>query len=88
MSRYGYSDLDSINRFWIFYHRFREKDYRCDFCLVCYVLDNGDLYSRLPSDIEQDVRLCFPVILVLVLLPMFIDYFNGCAHVFGLDIAA
>jgi hypothetical protein len=41
-----------------------------------------------PNDIDQDVRLLFPGILVLVLLMMMIDYFNSCARARGLDIAA
>jgi hypothetical protein len=53
------------------------------FCPICYIIDNGDSYSRLPSDV---VRLFFSSILVLVLLPMLIDHFNGCAraHNFGI----
>jgi hypothetical protein len=46
----------------------------------CYVLDNGDSYSRLASDVDQVVRFVFPGILVLVLLPMLYDYFNGYAR--------
>jgi hypothetical protein len=48
--------------------------------------DNGDLYSRLSSDIDQVVRLIFSGILVLVFLPMLIEYFNGyvCARSFGI----
>jgi hypothetical protein len=51
----------------------------------CYVLDNGDSYSRLASDIGQAVRFVFPEILVLILLPILDDYSNGCtrAHNFG-----
>jgi hypothetical protein len=40
------------------------------------------------NDIELIVRLLFPGILVLVLLSMVIDYFNGYARVHGLGIAA
>jgi hypothetical protein len=57
------------------------------FCLGCYVLDNDNSYSRLPSDVDQVVQLFCPVILMLVLLSMLIDYFNGCARVRGLGIA-
>ena len=55
---------------------------------VCYVLDNGDSYSRFASDVDQAVRLLLTGILVLVLLPMLIDYSNGCAHERSLDTAA
>jgi hypothetical protein len=60
----------------------------CNICLGCYIIDNGDLYSRLSSDIEQTIRLPFPRILVLVLLLMVIDYFNSCTHARSLGIAA
>jgi hypothetical protein len=43
-------------------------------------------YSRLPSDVDQVVRLFCPDILVL--LPMLIDYFNGCTHARSLGIVA
>ena len=46
----------------------------------CYVLDNGDSYSRFAKDIDQAVRLLLTGILVLVLLPMLID--TGCDLVF------
>jgi hypothetical protein len=46
----------------------------------CYVLDNGDSYSRLASDIDQAVWFVFPGILALVLLPMLYDYSNGYAR--------
>jgi hypothetical protein len=58
------------------------------FCPSCYIFNNGDSYSRLPSDIDQVVRLFCPVILVLVLLPVLIDYFNGCARACSIGIAA
>jgi hypothetical protein len=85
--RYGPSDLASLDRFWIFSLDHREENYPCNICPGCYVIDNGDSYSRLPSDIDQVVRLFCPVILVLVLLPILIDYFNSCARVCSLDIA-
>jgi hypothetical protein len=52
----------------------------------CYVLDNNDSYSRLSNDVDQAVRLLFPIILVLVLLPTVINYFNNyaCAHNFNI----
>jgi hypothetical protein len=43
---------------------------------------------RLSSDVDQVVWLFCPDILVLVLLPMWIDYFNGCARAHSLGIAA
>jgi hypothetical protein len=46
------------------------------------------LCSRLSSDIDQAIQLLFPGILVLILLPMVIDYFNGCARTRSLGIAA
>jgi hypothetical protein len=57
-------------------------------CLGCYILDNGDSYPRPPGDVDQVDRLFYPDILVLVLLPMWIDYFNGCARALSLGIAA
>jgi hypothetical protein len=53
-----------------------------------YVLDNGDSYSRLPSDVDQVVRLFRSDILVIVLLPMLIDYFNDSVRARSLGIAA
>jgi hypothetical protein len=41
-----------------------------------------------PSDVDQVIRLFCPDMVVLVLLPMLIDYFNGCARARNLDIAA
>jgi hypothetical protein len=87
-SRYGSSDLALPDRSWIFSHGRREEYYPRNNFPGCYVLDNGDSYSRLSSDVNQVVRLFCPGILVLVLLPMLIDYFNGCAHARGLGIAA
>jgi hypothetical protein len=65
----------------------REKDYPCNICPSCYVLNNDDSYSRLSNDIDQTVRLFFPDILVLVLFSMLIDYLNGCARVRSINIA-
>jgi hypothetical protein len=44
------------------------------------------LSARLSGDIDQAVRLIFSGILVLVFLPMLIEYFNGyvCARSFGI----
>jgi hypothetical protein len=68
--RYGPSDLASLDRFWIFSLGRREENYPRSICPGCYVLDNGDSFPRLPSDVDQVVRLFVPDILVLVLLPM------------------
>jgi hypothetical protein len=56
-SRYGSSDLALLDRS------------RNNF-LGCYVLDNGDSYSRLSSDVDQVVQLFCPDMPVLVILPM------------------
>jgi hypothetical protein len=45
------------------------------------VLDNGDLYSRLHSDVDQAIRFIFPEMLVLVFLSMLHDYFNECLDI-------
>ena len=80
-SSYGPSDLALPDRFWIFSHSCREEDYPRNIP-VCYVLDNGDSSFRLSGDVDQAVRFIFSEILVLVLLPMLVDYFNGwCMHV-------
>jgi hypothetical protein len=86
--RYGPPDLASPERFWIFSLGRREENYPRNICPGCYVLDNGDSYSRLPSDVDQVVWLFCPVILVLVLLPTLVDYFNGYACARSLGIAA
>jgi hypothetical protein len=51
---------------------FREEYCPCYICSRCYVLDNGDSYSRL----------------LLVFLPMVIDNFNERAHAYSLGIVA
>jgi hypothetical protein len=43
---------------------------------------------RLPSDVDQTVWLLFFGMLVMLLLSMLIDYFNGCARARSLGIAA
>jgi hypothetical protein len=88
ISRYGSLDLALPDRSWIFSHGRRKEYYPRNNFSGCYVLDNSDSYSRFPSDIDQVVRLFRPDILVLVLLPMLIDYFNGCARARSLSIAA
>jgi hypothetical protein len=64
------------------------KIYSRIICPGGYILDNGDSYHRLPNDVDQVVRLFCPHILVLVLLPMWIDYFNGCTRARSLGIVA
>jgi hypothetical protein len=63
--------------FGFFSHGCREEDYPHSFCPGCYVHDNCDLYCRFSSDVDKAGRLLFPEVLVLILLPMLIDYFNG-----------
>jgi hypothetical protein len=48
----------------------------------------GGIYRRLPSNVDQVDWLFCPDILLLVLLPMWIDYFNGCTRACSLGIAA
>jgi hypothetical protein len=74
LSMYGHSDLASPDQFCIFSH--------------CYVLDNGDSYCWLSRDVDKAGQLLFPEILVLVLFPMWMYYFNGCVHALNLVIAA
>jgi hypothetical protein len=87
-SRYGSSDLASPDQSWIFSHGRCEEYYPRNNLPGCYVLDNGDSYSRLPSDVDQVVRLFCPDMLMLVLLPMLIDYFNDYARARSLSTAA
>jgi hypothetical protein len=88
LSRYGPSDLALPNRSRIFSHGCCKDVCPCNICPDCYVLDNGDSYSRLSNDVDQAARFLFPGILVLVLLPMMVDYFNGCVCARSLGIAA
>jgi hypothetical protein len=87
-SIYGSSDLTLPNRPRIFSHGCREDVYPYNIYPGCYVLDNGDSYRRVPGDVDQAGRLLFSGILVLVLLPMVIDHFNGCTRTRSLVIAA
>ena len=87
LSSFVPSDFASSDRFWIFSYGCHE-DCPCNICPVCYVLDNGDSYPRLPNDVDQSIWYIFLGILVLVLLPMLIDYFNGCVRARSLGIAA
>ena len=76
--RYGPSDLASPDRSWFLSAGWREEICPHNICPGCYVLDNGDPYSWFSSDVNRAVRLLLTGILVLVLLPMLIDYSNGC----------
>jgi hypothetical protein len=87
-SMYGSSDLASLDRSWIFSHGCRDEYYPCNNFPGCYVFDNGDSYPRLPSDVDKVVQLFCPDILVLVLFPMLIDYFNSYARAHSLGFAA
>jgi hypothetical protein len=88
LSRYNPSDLALSDRSQIFSHGCHEDVRPRNICLDCYVLNNGDSYSRLSNNVDQAVWLLFTGILVLVILPMAIDYFNGCVRVYSLGIAA
>jgi hypothetical protein len=63
--RYGSSDLASPDRFWIFSLGRREENFPRSICPGCYILGNGYSYPRLPSDVDQVVRLFCSDILVL-----------------------
>jgi hypothetical protein len=69
-SRFGHSDLASPDRFWICSHSngCRVGDYSCNICSNCYILVNGDSYSRSTSNIDQADWLFFHSILILILL--------------------
>jgi hypothetical protein len=86
--RYDLQDLASLDRFWIIFPGCREEGYPCNICPDCYVFNNGDSYSRLSSDVDKAVRFLFPEILVLVLLLMSYDCFNGCVRARILGIMA
>jgi hypothetical protein len=85
---YGLQDLASPDRFWMVSPGCREERYPRNICPDCYVFENGDTYSRLSSDVDKVVRFLFPGILVLVLLLMWYDCFNGCVRAHSLDTAA
>jgi hypothetical protein len=74
------------DRSWIFSHGCRGDVCPRNIYPNCYVLDNGDSYPGLSNNVDKAVRLLFPGILVLVLLPMVIDYFNGYARAHSLGI--
>jgi hypothetical protein len=85
--RYGPLDLTSPDQYWTFSDGRREEYCPRNICPGCYVFDNGDSYSRLASDIGKAVWLLFPGILMWVLSPMVIDYFNGCTRARSLGIS-
>jgi hypothetical protein len=85
---YGLFDLALPDRSWMVFPDCREEVCPCNTYPGCYIFDNGDSYSWLPSDIDQVVRFIFPEILVLVLLPILGDYSNGCTRVRCLGTAA
>jgi hypothetical protein len=86
--RYGLQDLASPDWFWIVSPGCREEGYPHNICPDCYVFDNCNSYSRLSSDVDKAVRFLFLGILVLVLLPMWYDCFNGCVRACSLGTAA
>jgi hypothetical protein len=51
--RHGPLDLASPDRFWIYFLGCRKENYPCSICPGGYILDNGDSYPRLPSDVDQ-----------------------------------
>ena len=50
--RYGLPDLISPSQFWSFSLGCREEDYPRNIYPGCYVLDNGDSYTRLSSGVD------------------------------------
>jgi hypothetical protein len=85
--RYGPLDASS-DQSWTFSHGCHEEYCPCNLYPGCYVFDNGDSYSLIVSNDDKVARLLLPGIIVLVLLPMVIDYHNGCVRARSLDIAA
>jgi hypothetical protein len=51
--RYGLSDLALTNRSWMIFVACREEVFPRNIYSGCYVLDNGDSYSRPASDVDQ-----------------------------------
>jgi hypothetical protein len=70
-SRYGSSDMDSLDQYWIFLMVAARS-----IVLAIFVQLLRHSYSRLASDIDKAVWLLFPAKLVLILLSMTIDCFN------------
>jgi hypothetical protein len=85
---YGLSDLTSPRQFWSFSNSCREEDYSRNIYPGCYVLDNGDSYTQLSSNIDHTIRTLFRRILMLVLLLVLVDYFNRCVRAYSLGVAA
>jgi hypothetical protein len=85
--RYGLQDLALPDRFWIVSPGCREEGYPRNIYPDRYVFDNDDSYARLSSDVDKAVRFLFPGILVLVLLPIWYDCFNGCVRTRSLGTA-
>jgi hypothetical protein len=86
-SRYGPSDLASQDRSWIFL-MVATRSISSQIFPGCYVIDDDDSCSRFPSDVDQVVRLLFISILVLLLVPMVIVYFNSYVRAHILSIVA
>jgi hypothetical protein len=86
--RYGLLDIALPDRSWMIFVGCPEEVFPRNIYPGCYILDNGDSYSRLASDIDLAVWFVFPKILVVVLLPMLDVYSNGCARARSLGIAA
>jgi hypothetical protein len=86
--RYGLSDIVLPDQSWMIFVGCREEVFPRNIYPGCYVLNNGDSYSRLASDVDQTIRFVSPGISVVVLLPMLDDYSNGCACARSLDTAA
>jgi hypothetical protein len=82
--RYDLPNLASPDRFWTLSFGWREDGYPRNICPGCDVFDNGGLHGN----VDKAVRFLVPRILVLVLLPMLHDYFNGCTDARSLDIVA
>jgi hypothetical protein len=78
---YGSSNLALLGQFLIFFsHGCWEEDYPCN---IYYVHTLGS-----PVTLTRMFDYFFPDIMVLVLLPMKFDYFNGYVHTRCHDIAA
>jgi hypothetical protein len=75
-SRYRPSYLASLDQYWIRSNGYYEEVCPCNICPGYYIVDNGDSYFRLSSDIDQAIWLLFPGILML-LLTIVTEYFNG-----------
>jgi hypothetical protein len=54
--RYGLSDLALPNRSLMIFVGCRDEVFPCNIYPGCYVLNNGDSYSRLASHVNQAIR--------------------------------